>query len=408
MTMEFVWNDGGRAACGFVGLAGDCVTRAISIATGAVYRDVYQELGTASEHSPRDGVANSFTADYLKQRGWQCCDSQGDRAFDSSELPKGVVIAQVGKRDEPSRHMCTVIDHVVHDTWNPADDEDYFLKSFWTSSAVATATSGLIPTAVRRGGQEQELTQQAFEKILRRLRALDNTASNGASTEGEKHNALRMMQSLMLRHNLTREDIVDEDNVESVQFTRMACPVNGRRACIWESMLAAYVTQYIFTSVQWYRGTRGHRTLYWFYGPLNDVQNAIALFRELLLTIATAAHLQYGGHARGSGASYAEGYVAGLPRSADEAAQTESVGKDRSSDPLDAAEHGQGGLIHTRTLALQDAAREWLVVECGIRLTTSRGRGRYLHDDAAASRGKQHGAKHELNVPGRRRRIAQQ
>jgi len=108
------------------------------------------------------------------------------------------------------------------------------------------------------------------------LRALDSTASNRASTEGEKRNALRMMQSLMLRHNLTRDDIVGDDNVNHVQFTRVACPVNGRRACSWEKELASYVADHIFPTIQWYRSTRGHRTFFWLYGPLADVQNGIA------------------------------------------------------------------------------------------------------------------------------------
>jgi hypothetical protein len=195
---------------------------------------------------------------------------------------------------------------------------------------------------------------------------------------------------------LTREDIVDEDNVDSIQFTRIACPVNGRRACNWEGMLATYVTCHIFPMVQFYRSTKGHRTLFWFYGPRDDVQNVIALFRELLLTIATSAQLQYGGYVSGSGASYAEGYVRGLPRWTN------------GPDVKDQQALSNGALIHVRTLALQNAAKQWLEVECNIRLTmVSRG-GRYAHDDAAASRGKLHGSKHELQVPGSPPRIAQQ
>ena len=37
--------NGGRAAAGFRGAAGDCVTRAIAIATGLPYRQVYEEVG---------------------------------------------------------------------------------------------------------------------------------------------------------------------------------------------------------------------------------------------------------------------------------------------------------------------------------------------------------------------------
>ena len=49
--MEFIYDDGGRAAAGFKGKTGDCVTRAIAIATGRPYREVYDRLNEiAQEH----------------------------------------------------------------------------------------------------------------------------------------------------------------------------------------------------------------------------------------------------------------------------------------------------------------------------------------------------------------------
>ena len=60
-------------------------------------------------------------------------------------------------------------------------------------------------------------------------------------------------------------------------------------------MLAHYMTGEIFPTVQFYKDRHGHRTLFWFYGPIEDVQQTIELFREILMTIATAARLKYGG-----------------------------------------------------------------------------------------------------------------
>ncbi len=393
--MDFVWNDGGRAASGYVGVTGDCVTRAIAIATGKAYRDVYRALGDASLKSPRNGVAADVADFFLGKHGWRSLDGFG-REFVVSDLPRGVVVLHLSRRNETGQHLCTVIDHVVHDTWNPGDEDDYVVERYWTRAGAGRDAT--MPTCgpKRHISQEQELTQREFDRVLQRLRALDNTANNNASTEGEKRNALRMMQNLMLRHNLSRDDIVDDDDVKQVQFTRIACPVNGRRACNWERNLAWYVTQYIFPTIQWYWGTRGHRTFFWFYGPLDDVKNAIAVFRELLLTIAAAAQLQYGGHVRGSGASYAEGYVSGLPRS--ESAPT-------GEEPEVMSERA---LIQTRTIAVHSAADEWLALECNVELSTTRGSGRSQRDEAALRRGKQHGATHELQVPGRRKRITKQ
>ena len=393
--MDFVWNDGGRAAGEYVGLTGDCVTRAIAIATGKVYRDVYSELGDAALKSPRNGVPAEIAAVYLRERAWQRSNGFG-KEFVIGDLPKGVVVVHLSWRDETSQHLCTVIDHVVHDTWNPGDDDDYIVECYWTCPNVSRDTTLPIPGPKRRISKEQEVTQREFDRVLKRLRALDSTAINRASTEGEKRNALRMMQNLMLRHNLSRDDIVNDDDVKHVQFTRIACPVNGRRACDWERKLASYVTQQIFPTIQWYWSTKGHRTFFWFYGPLVDVQNGIALFRELLLTIAAAAQLQYGGCVRGSGASYAEGYVSGLPRS-----ESDSAGKDEQV-------MSERALIQTRTIALHSAADQWLDLECNIELSTTSGSGRNYHDDAAESRGKLHGAQHKLTVPGGPKRITQQ
>lgn len=395
--MEFIWNDGGRSACGFVGLTGDCVARAIAIGTGAVYRDVYATLGDAALKSPRKGVPVSIAGEYLEKLGWQGHTGL-DLPFAYSPLPKGIVIAHVGYANKTKSHMCTVVDGIVHDTWNASEDDEYQLFAYWTPP-VGAAQPGLTAPTSRAQSSSQELNQKEFEKILKRLRALDNTASNSASTEGEKHNALRMMQDLMLRHNLSRDDIVDDDNVDSVQFTRRACPLNSRRACTWEVMLAGYVTRQIFPMVQFYYTTRGHRTMFWFYGPVTDVENCIALFRELLVTIATSATLQYGGYQRGSGASYCEGYVSGLPIPGQQPEET-AMPIEKPDAPASAA-----GLIHTRTLALQEAAGDWLEVECEVKLVRSARTGRWQNDPAAKSRGKQHGASHDLNVPGARKRL---
>jgi Protein of unknown function (DUF2786) len=393
--VDFVWNDGGRAACGFVGLAGDCVTRSIAIATGTVYRDVYNALGTACEKSARNGVSAEVAASYLEARNWKRV-AGGKHAFEVEKLPKGIVIVHVAKSNSRSQHFSTVIDHVVHDTWNPADD-DYMLLSYWSGAGVPNKAGPLVIGAPFRSSGKQEVTQAEFDKILHRLRALDRTASNSATTDGERHNALRMMQALLLRHNLTRDDIVDGDNVENVQFTRIACPVNGLRACNWESMLATYVTSCVFTTTFWYSSRKGHRTLFWFCGPVSDVKNAIALFREILLTIAAAAYLRFGGHTRGSGASYAEGYVEGLPRFA-------------SNPESDSVENSSGDcqLIQTRTLAMHHATIEWLEFECDIRLQHKSRYGRHQHDASAAMRGKIDGSKHSITVPNTPRRITHQ
>src|SRR5690242_13616703 len=46
--MQFTYDDGGRAKAGFRGSAGDCVARAVAIASGLPYAEVYAALAKGS------------------------------------------------------------------------------------------------------------------------------------------------------------------------------------------------------------------------------------------------------------------------------------------------------------------------------------------------------------------------
>lgn len=121
-------NDGGRAAAGFEGTTGDCVVRAIAIATGKPYQEVYDAMFEGSRHlkllrergkSPREGVSRKVYDKYLKALGWTWVPTMqigsGCKVhLKSDELPKGTIIARL------SRHVCAVIDGVVQDTYNPS------------------------------------------------------------------------------------------------------------------------------------------------------------------------------------------------------------------------------------------------------------------------------------------------
>jgi hypothetical protein len=258
---------------------------------------------------------------------------------------------------------------------------------------------------VRQAGSEgrshaTDLTQAEFEKIIQRLRAIDNTAKNQATTDGERENALRMMQALMLRHNLSREDLNETSEASGSGYTRRACAVNGANALSWEKALANYVTTHVMPMVQYYIGRRGKRSLVFFYGPRWDVENAIALYRELLLTIATSARLLYRGHARGSGASYAEGYVATLPRGDRPNSARPSSAKHPAAPSEDSDPSSQALIAQRRSLAHRQAAL-WLQLECDISLVTVTTRGRGQRDRNAEALGRVHGAQHIIDPPSR-------
>lgn len=58
-TVPWDEDDGGRAAAGFKGDTGDCVTRAISIATGRPYREVYDMVNAAGNKAGRKSAAHT-------------------------------------------------------------------------------------------------------------------------------------------------------------------------------------------------------------------------------------------------------------------------------------------------------------------------------------------------------------
>ena len=128
--MQFVYNDGGRAEAGYKGHAGDCVCRAVAIASGQPYQEVYDFLAerNASQRltkrckkkrgrTARDGIAvrRKWFRDYMHSLGFEWVPTMrigsGCKVhLREGELPSGRIIAAV------SRHWVAVIDGVLHDT----------------------------------------------------------------------------------------------------------------------------------------------------------------------------------------------------------------------------------------------------------------------------------------------------
>ena len=80
--MKVVINDGGRAAVGYKGQAGDCVTRAIAIATGKPYQEVYDALWSgltdyAATHRDRTAKRIGRGGGRTRDDTAQWCQPQG-------------------------------------------------------------------------------------------------------------------------------------------------------------------------------------------------------------------------------------------------------------------------------------------------------------------------------------------
>ena len=142
---EFKFNDGGRSNY-FKGKGGDCVTRAIAIATGKDYKEVYDVLaeGNAKQRKgKREGSkAGKRTAlrgintkrkwfqDYMKNLGFKWVSVMGigtgcTTHLKSDELPKGKIICSV------SKHYTAVIDGVINDTFDPSRNGTRCVYGYW-------------------------------------------------------------------------------------------------------------------------------------------------------------------------------------------------------------------------------------------------------------------------------------
>jgi hypothetical protein len=125
-SMKFVFHDGGRAAAGYKGSTGDCVTRSIAIATGRPYQEVYDalnELGRIERigkrkkrrSNSRTGVDRKSYQRYLESLGWHWTPTMTIGSgctvhLRTGELPQGRLLVKV------SGHLTVVIDGVLCDT----------------------------------------------------------------------------------------------------------------------------------------------------------------------------------------------------------------------------------------------------------------------------------------------------
>ena len=147
--IQFIKNDGGRAAAGFKGNAGDCVTRAICIATELPYTIVYDRLalGNAAQRVTKGSAHHNATRgkttaahgiwtkrkwfkDYMVELGfvWHPTMSIGSGCkvhLRESELPKGRLVTML------SRHAAAVIDGVLQDTYDCSREGTRCVYGYW-------------------------------------------------------------------------------------------------------------------------------------------------------------------------------------------------------------------------------------------------------------------------------------
>lgn len=139
--MKWIYDDGGRSKY-YQDDVDDCVTRAIAIATGKDYKEVYdlvnkyiemEQLDEKYVSNARSVVSKEVSFKLLKDLGFTWISTQkfGVKCkthLRNEDLPnKGTLIASV------SKHLTTIKDGIIYDTFDPSRNGTrcvygYFIK----------------------------------------------------------------------------------------------------------------------------------------------------------------------------------------------------------------------------------------------------------------------------------------
>jgi hypothetical protein len=142
--IAFKTNDGGRKDSGRKGYTGDCVCRAIVIASGRDYKEVYDRLAEGmltqrkSKHhkksvkSASNGVhvKRKWFKDYMKELGFEWHSTMGIGTgckvhLRADELPLGRLVVTL------SKHYSTMINGVIEDTYDPSRGGTRCVYGYW-------------------------------------------------------------------------------------------------------------------------------------------------------------------------------------------------------------------------------------------------------------------------------------
>jgi len=141
MNIKWIYSDGGRKAAGFKGNAGDCLCRAVSIATQKPYKEVYDIINQfskmerngkrkATKSSANSGVYMPTAKRVMEHLGWTWVPLMGVGTgckvhLKSDELPSGRIICRI------SKHYAAVVDGVIHDNHDCSRGGTRCVYGYW-------------------------------------------------------------------------------------------------------------------------------------------------------------------------------------------------------------------------------------------------------------------------------------
>lgn len=242
-------------------------------------------------------------------------------------------------------------------------------------------------------------------KIREKLAKMLTLASDGNATKGEIDNALAMATQIMVKHNLTRDDIdMSQANpIKNIKYASNQAYTLSSKFYVWEGSLAIFICDFIgtikaYTSRGRYakringlqqfdvNGNPVHTSMVTFYGVEDDCEIAVSLYYELQKAIQMAAIVRYGAWAKGDGGVYCEGFVRGLMD-----ANIREIQKLKDCDTQTNALI----LVSEKTqLAIRDGASDWLKQSANIKLRKAQGSSGASGSNAARANGHKDGSKY--------------
>ena len=239
-----------------------------------------------------------------------------------------------------------------------------------------------------------------IDKVKDKVRKLLAVAANDAAQGNEIENALKAARTLMQAYHLEEGEIGEGETEKPLEFDKAERAFTGSRVVQWECLLANFVCKFI-GGVSWYR----HKTTQLrsgrmqqvgcavFYGPEEEVALAVEMQEALTTTIIMLARAKYNSWARSNGATYAQGFVAGLQL------QLTDADKESSASTTGNALVVQSAAI---TLRKRQLAAEWLSEKQGIRLRSGSRLGGSRGSGDARNSGQSDGKNFDLSGLGRK------
>lgn len=145
--MKFAYDDGGRAAAGYQGQAGDCTVRALAIACELPYQEAYDLVNRHAlrerdsrrrrgrKSSARTGVFRATFHRVLAELGWAWTPTMHIGSgctvhVRADELPRGRLILNL------SKHYAAFVDGVLRDTYDDSRGGTRCVYGYWRKAGT--------------------------------------------------------------------------------------------------------------------------------------------------------------------------------------------------------------------------------------------------------------------------------